>query len=156
MTVEQQARDLLSRMGIKGAQSFPSGDLVELANALARAGAGAFTHDDITRLAWACEHFHSRAARTYAVSRERKDCLGAVAWAELAQKVRGMEPSRADRASITFTDDRPKAVVRAGDLRTLRRAAATCPNPIERADLLGLAERLAPFLDQPEPRAAAS
>lgn len=31
-SIEQQARDLLERMGIEGAQSFSSGDLVELAN----------------------------------------------------------------------------------------------------------------------------
>ena len=31
-TAEQQARDLLERMGIEDAQSFSSGDLVELAN----------------------------------------------------------------------------------------------------------------------------
>ncbi len=34
-SVEQQARDLLERMGIEGAQSFSSGDLVELANLIA-------------------------------------------------------------------------------------------------------------------------
>jgi hypothetical protein len=32
MTVEQQARDLLERIGVDDAQSFSSGDLVELAN----------------------------------------------------------------------------------------------------------------------------
>ena len=34
-TPEQQARDLLERMGIEDAQSFSSGDLVELANLIA-------------------------------------------------------------------------------------------------------------------------
>ena len=32
MTVEQQARDLLERMEVEGAQSFSSGELVELTN----------------------------------------------------------------------------------------------------------------------------
>jgi hypothetical protein len=36
-TAEQQARDLLERMGIAGAQSFSAGDLIELANLIARA-----------------------------------------------------------------------------------------------------------------------
>jgi hypothetical protein len=35
MTPEQQARDLLERMEIEGAQSFSSGELVELANLIA-------------------------------------------------------------------------------------------------------------------------
>ena len=34
MTAEQQARDMLERMGIDGAQSFSSGEIVELANLL--------------------------------------------------------------------------------------------------------------------------
>ncbi len=34
VTAEQQARDMLDRMGIDGAQSFSSGELVELANLL--------------------------------------------------------------------------------------------------------------------------
>lgn len=34
-SAEQQARDLLERMGIEDAQSFSSGDLVELANLIA-------------------------------------------------------------------------------------------------------------------------
>ena len=34
MTAEQQARDMLERMGVDGAQSFTAGDLVELANLL--------------------------------------------------------------------------------------------------------------------------
>ena len=34
MTAEQQARDMLERMGVDGAQSFSSGELVELANLL--------------------------------------------------------------------------------------------------------------------------
>lgn len=32
MTAEQQARDMLERIGIEDAQSFSAGDLVELAN----------------------------------------------------------------------------------------------------------------------------
>ena len=32
MTIEQQARDLLERMGVENAQSFTAGELVELAN----------------------------------------------------------------------------------------------------------------------------
>jgi hypothetical protein len=36
-TAEQQARDLLERMGIADAQSFSAGDLIELANLIARA-----------------------------------------------------------------------------------------------------------------------
>lgn len=35
-TAEQQARDMLERMGIENAQSFTSGDLVELANLIAQ------------------------------------------------------------------------------------------------------------------------
>ena len=35
MTPEQKARDLLERMGIENAQSFSSGELVELANFIA-------------------------------------------------------------------------------------------------------------------------
>ena len=35
LTAEQQARDLLERMGIENAQSFSAGDLVELANLIA-------------------------------------------------------------------------------------------------------------------------
>lgn len=35
MTAEQKARDMLDRMGVEGAQSFSSGDLVELANLIA-------------------------------------------------------------------------------------------------------------------------
>lgn len=35
MTAEQKARDLLERLGVKDAQSFSSGDLVELANLIA-------------------------------------------------------------------------------------------------------------------------
>jgi len=35
-TAEQAARDLLSRLGVPGAQSYTSGDLVELANMFAR------------------------------------------------------------------------------------------------------------------------
>lgn len=34
-TAEQKARDILERIGIKEAQSFSSGDLVELANLIA-------------------------------------------------------------------------------------------------------------------------
>ena len=34
MTAEQQARDMLERIGVDGAQSFTAGDLVELANLL--------------------------------------------------------------------------------------------------------------------------
>lgn len=37
-TAEQKARDLLERMGIEDAQSFTAGDLVELANLIARDG----------------------------------------------------------------------------------------------------------------------
>ena len=32
MSVEQQARDMLTRMGVKGAQEFSAGDLAEIAN----------------------------------------------------------------------------------------------------------------------------
>ncbi len=32
MTVEQQARDMLERIGVENAQNFSAGDLVELAN----------------------------------------------------------------------------------------------------------------------------
>lgn len=35
MTAEQQARDMLERIGVEGAQSFSAGDLVELANLIA-------------------------------------------------------------------------------------------------------------------------
>ncbi|MCK6433380.1 MAG: hypothetical protein HUU30_17630 [Burkholderiaceae bacterium] len=35
MTAEQQARDMLERMGVEGAQNFSAGDLVELANLIA-------------------------------------------------------------------------------------------------------------------------
>lgn len=35
MTAEQQARDLLDRIGVPNAQSYSAGDLVELANLLA-------------------------------------------------------------------------------------------------------------------------
>jgi len=35
MTAEQQARDMLERMGVEDAQSFSTGDLVELANLIA-------------------------------------------------------------------------------------------------------------------------
>ena len=35
MTLEQEARDLLERMGIEGAQGMPAGSLVELANLIA-------------------------------------------------------------------------------------------------------------------------
>jgi hypothetical protein len=34
-TVEQQARDMLERMGVEGAQSYSAGDLSELANLIA-------------------------------------------------------------------------------------------------------------------------
>ena len=34
MTAEQQARDMLERIGVDGAQSFTAGDIVELANLL--------------------------------------------------------------------------------------------------------------------------
>ena len=37
-TAEQKARDMLERMGVKDAQSFSSGDLVELANLIAQKG----------------------------------------------------------------------------------------------------------------------
>lgn len=36
-TAEQQARDMLERMGVDDAQSFTAGDLVELANMIAHA-----------------------------------------------------------------------------------------------------------------------
>ena len=36
-TAEQKARDMLERMGVENAQSFSSGDLVELANLIASA-----------------------------------------------------------------------------------------------------------------------
>jgi hypothetical protein len=36
MTPEQQARDILERMGVRDAQSFTAGDLAELANLIAR------------------------------------------------------------------------------------------------------------------------
>ena len=36
-TLEQQARDLLERIGIENAQAFSSGDLVELANLISKA-----------------------------------------------------------------------------------------------------------------------
>jgi hypothetical protein len=36
-TAEQQARDMLERMGVEDAQSFTAGDLVELANLIAHA-----------------------------------------------------------------------------------------------------------------------
>lgn len=35
MTAEQEARDLLERMGVPGAQEFSAGELVELANLIA-------------------------------------------------------------------------------------------------------------------------
>lgn len=35
MTPEQEARDMLERMGVEGAQDFTAGDLVELANLIA-------------------------------------------------------------------------------------------------------------------------
>lgn len=35
MTAEQQARDMLERMGVDGAQNFSAGELVELANLIA-------------------------------------------------------------------------------------------------------------------------
>jgi hypothetical protein len=34
-SAEQQARDLLQRLGVEGAQSYTSGDLIELANLMA-------------------------------------------------------------------------------------------------------------------------
>lgn len=37
MTAEQQARDMLKRMGVDGAQNFSAGELVELANLIAAA-----------------------------------------------------------------------------------------------------------------------
>jgi len=37
MTAEQQARDMLKRMGVDGAQNFSAGELVELANSIAAA-----------------------------------------------------------------------------------------------------------------------
>jgi len=36
-TAEQQARDMLERAGVKDTQNFSSGDLVEIANLIARA-----------------------------------------------------------------------------------------------------------------------
>lgn len=38
MTAEQQARNLLERMGVEDAQDFCAGDLVELANLIANLG----------------------------------------------------------------------------------------------------------------------
>lgn len=38
ITLEQQARDLLERMCIEGAQSFSAGEVVELANMIAEMG----------------------------------------------------------------------------------------------------------------------
>lgn len=37
ITVEQQCRDILERMGIEDAQEFSSGDLVEMANLISKA-----------------------------------------------------------------------------------------------------------------------
>lgn len=34
-TAEQEARDILERMGMEGAQSFSAGDVIELANLIA-------------------------------------------------------------------------------------------------------------------------
>ena len=35
MSAEQQARDMLARMGVEGAQEFSAGDLTEIANLIA-------------------------------------------------------------------------------------------------------------------------
>ena len=53
MTAEQQARDLLERMGVNNAQAFTAGDVVELAN-LIRAERSARTkdRDDPDLIAW--------------------------------------------------------------------------------------------------------
>lgn len=48
LTAEQQARDMLERMGVEDSQSFSTGELVELAN-LIDAVSG-FTRDDVKRL----------------------------------------------------------------------------------------------------------
>lgn len=44
-TAEQQARDLLERLNVEGAQSYSSGELIELANLIAAIGA-------VRRLHW--------------------------------------------------------------------------------------------------------
>ncbi len=49
MTLEQEARDLLDRAGVKEAQSMTSGDLVEIANLLAHARAVLEAGDDDIR-----------------------------------------------------------------------------------------------------------
>ncbi len=38
MTAEQEARDMLDRMGVEDAQAFTAGDLVELANLITEVG----------------------------------------------------------------------------------------------------------------------
>jgi len=44
ITAEQKARDLLQRLGVKNAQSYTAGDLVELANLIARDDEAAALH----------------------------------------------------------------------------------------------------------------
>ena len=52
-SAEQEARDMLERMGIEDAQSFSSGDVVELSNLIA--AVRGFTWDDVDLLR-ACAH----------------------------------------------------------------------------------------------------
>lgn len=51
-SAEQQARDMLERMGVEDAQSMSAGDLVELANLIATQ---VFTHRDVEQLRSMCK-----------------------------------------------------------------------------------------------------
>lgn len=50
MTAEQKARDMLERMGVKDAQDFSAGDLVELANLIAGTVPAPKTEDQLRAL----------------------------------------------------------------------------------------------------------
>jgi len=60
-SAEQQARDMLERMGIEDAQEFTAGDLVELANLIAAQSANRDAQADAARYQWLKKHRQSES-----------------------------------------------------------------------------------------------